>query len=139
MTKRIGYHVKELDRALEETFERTLAEEGLARRHWQAMTTLSEGVRPEAGLADALRPYLVTGAVTVHEVVAELTARRWVHTDTEGRLALTAGGTAALSRLRGAVQAVRARVMDGVSASDYHTTIATLERMAANARGPHAG
>jgi hypothetical protein len=36
----IGYWLKHLDSMIEGTFERTLASEGLTRRHWQVLNTL---------------------------------------------------------------------------------------------------
>ena len=39
----IGYWLKHLDRLIEATFDRTLADVGLGRRHWQTLNTLAGG------------------------------------------------------------------------------------------------
>jgi hypothetical protein len=61
---------------------------------------------------------------------------RHVVQPTGGRtFALTADGHALFARAAGAQAEVRTRAMNGISESDYATTIATLERLAANLDG----
>ena len=54
----IGYWLKHLDRLIEGNFERTLASEGLTRRHWQALNTLRTRPSTRAEIAAALAPFL---------------------------------------------------------------------------------
>lgn len=61
----IGYWLKHLDRLIEGNFERTLASDGLTRRHWQVLNTLSTGSRTEAEIVDALAPFLVAASAAM--------------------------------------------------------------------------
>ena len=54
----IGYWLKHLDRLIETTFSRTLAGQGLTRRHWQVLNTLAHGPASPADLTKALNPFL---------------------------------------------------------------------------------
>src|SRR5215813_2415405 len=54
----IGYWLKHLDRLIEDTFSRALAEQGLTRRHWQVLNTLAREPAGPAELTKALDPFL---------------------------------------------------------------------------------
>lgn len=129
--KPIGYWLKHLDRLVDESFERALADEGITRRHWQAMNVLDSAPREEEGLRGALSPFLTAGAITIDEVVADLLRLGWIARG-EGDYALTASGQEAFARLGERVQEVRDRLMDGLTPEDYSATVRVLGRMAAN-------
>ncbi|HEV2780318.1 MAG TPA: MarR family transcriptional regulator [Actinophytocola sp.] len=130
----IGYWLKEVDRLLEESFERLLSEERLTRRHWQVLNTLADGPATQSDVDDALAPFRSGSEPTTAPVVAELSGRGWMR-DTDGLVTLTAEGTAAHAALSRRVAADRRRVMSGVTAEEYGTVVAVLERMAANLAG----
>ena len=124
----IWYWIKEVDRLIEESFGRLLAEEGLTRRHWQVLNTLAAGTTSQDGLDQALAPFLDgAGSATV---VADLEARDWVRR--EDGIGLTATGSRAHTMLRERVGADRRRVTEGITAEEYASVIGVLERMAAN-------
>src|SRR5689334_1635809 len=90
MFRPIGYWLKEVDRLIEESFGRLLAEERLTRRHWQALNTIAEGPVRVMDVDAALVPF----EPTVAPVVDELVARGWVARTGE-TVNLTAEGRAA--------------------------------------------
>jgi hypothetical protein len=49
----IGYWLKYLDGLTEAAVERTLAGQGVSRRHWQALNALHERPSTQAAVADA--------------------------------------------------------------------------------------
>ena len=55
--KPIGYWLKELDRLIEGTLDRTLADEGVTRRDWQVLNALETAPAPRDAVVDALRPF----------------------------------------------------------------------------------
>lgn len=138
--KPIGFWLKHLDRLVEESFDRAVGTEGIARRHWQAMSVLDSaerdtvggaGNRTEEELRGALSPFPTADAITVDEVVADLVRLEWV-SGSEGHYALTASGREAFGRLGARVQEMRDRLVDGLAPDDYSTTVRVLGQMAAN-------
>ena len=123
--KPIGWWLKEVDRLLEESFERVLADDGLTRRQWQALNAAA-GPHNTAGIAEALAPFL-SGAEELAAVTDPLVERGWLTGET-----LTADGQRALQALSTKVQAQRRRVTAGVSDAEYLATVGVLRRMAAN-------
>ena len=61
-----------------------------------------------------------------------LVARGWALRDADRRYALSPEGDATRATLLERVKELRMAIADGVTPDDYQTTIATLERMAAN-------
>ena len=120
--KPIGWWLKEVDRLLEESFERVLDDDGLTRRQWQALNAAA-GHSP---IAEALAPFL-SDAEELAAVTGPLIERGWLTGET-----LTADGERALRALSTKVQAQRRRVTAGVSDSEYLATVGVLRRMAAN-------
>jgi hypothetical protein len=127
MNRPIGYWLKEVDRLIEESFGRLLAEEGLMRRHWQVLNTIAAGPATRTGVDGALTPF----APTVAPVIDELVARGWVR-DMAGTLELTEAGVAAHAGVSERVRVNRQALTRGVSPSEYTTVVAVLERMAGN-------
>ncbi|EMD27993.1 hypothetical protein [Amycolatopsis azurea] len=116
--KPIGFWFAHLHQALESSLEKTLATEGLTRRHWQVLNTIDSG----ALVDEALSPFGER-----QETVADLRNRGWV--DDGG---LTEAGREAHLRLKAEVGAFRSRATEGISDDEYRTTVGVLERMAAN-------
>ncbi len=130
----IGYWLKEVDRLIEESFERLLAEENLTRRDWQVLNTLAGGRSRSAEVDAALAPF----QPSVAPVVEALVARGWARRDGDAIELTTEGGTAhALISER--VLAHRRALIDGISAEEYAAMIELLERMANNLRDSLTG
>jgi DNA-binding MarR family transcriptional regulator len=127
----IGYWLKHLDRLIEDTFSRTLAGEGLTRRHWQVLNTLRTA-RPAAELTQALEPFLRDDPAGQAPTVDDLIRRSWASRDQDGQLCLTPGGRTAHQAIKQRVQQARGLVLRGVSPDEYASVIGTLARMAAN-------
>lgn len=153
--KPIGWWLKEVDRRLEASFERLLADDGLTRRQWQALNAAAAhrppvdtpqapdvpdmppvpvgtpqapgGVVQAPGIAAALAPFLSGGPAELAAVTDPLVERGWLAGET-----LTAEGERALQALTTKVQVQRRRVTAGISEAEYRATVDVLRRMAAN-------
>ena len=127
----IGLLLQQADSAITAAFERALGERGVDRVQWQYLHAV--GHHPEGAtaqdIAGAMPPGPTDGEVAA--AAAEVAARGWT-TDHDGRVTLTPDGVAALAELREEVAALRDASVEGVSAEDYATTIATLQRMIVN-------
>jgi hypothetical protein len=130
--KPIGYWLKELDRRIEATLDQALADEGVTRRDWQVLNALETAPAARDAIVDALRPFWGAGAADPDDVLEALVARGWALRDADHRYALSPEGDATRSTLLERVKELRMAIADGVTPDDYQTTIATLERMAAN-------
>ena len=71
----IGYWLKHLDRLIEDTFSRTLAGQGLTRRHWQVLNTLAQGPARPADLSKALQPDRLTGRLQKFSVLLDTASK----------------------------------------------------------------
>ena len=128
----IGYWLKHLDRLIEDTFSRTLTEQGLTRRHWQVLNTLARDPASDAELTKTLEPFLRDDQAGQAAVVTDLIRRDWVSRDHDGRLRLTGHGRAAHQRTHEQVQQARGLMVQGISAGEYTAAIDVLSQMAAN-------
>jgi DNA-binding MarR family transcriptional regulator len=124
----IGWWVKRLDALLEQAVDLAVAGEGLTRRPWQVLHSLSEGPARE----DDLRSVLADFPGDIGTVVTELVERKWVQRSAGDVVALTADGRSAHDRVAAAVGQVRRHVADGLSAEEYEQTVRVLGRMAEN-------
>ena len=129
MQKPIGHWLKTLDRLIDENFDRALAAEGVQRRHWQILNIVKTSPATNSTIATALGPFWTEGAITLDEVLADMTRRGWI-TGHEPRQ-LTAAGEAALDAIRERTS-LREKIMAGLTAELYTQTVAILEQMAAN-------
>lgn len=132
----IGYWVKRLDRALEARFERTLAGQGLTRRHWQVLNALREDVRTEGEVERMLEPFWTEDAITWSQVKADLLSRGLIAIPDGVMIELTAAGAAMHGELGKQVSDTRTVLMQGVSNEEYLATVRLLERMAENVEAP---
>ena len=128
----IGYWLKQLDRLIEAAFDRALATEGLTRRHWQVLNGLRESPRDAAALAEAMRPFWGTGAITLDEATGELIRRGWIDRDDAGRYALTPTGRAGHAAVEEKVRAIRSTILTGLTEDDYCATVGVLRQMTGN-------
>jgi len=126
----IGYWLKRVDRLIDDSLERALAQHGLQRRHWQTLQLLSDQPRSVEALSEALRPFWTVDSIGLKQVLADLIGRGWI--TSEAAHALTASGIAANAQLADLVGEVRRTSVDGISAQEYQATLAVLARMAAN-------
>ena len=129
MQKPIGHWLKTLDRLIDENFDRALAAEGVQRRHWQILNIVKTSPATNSTIATALGPFWSEGAITLDEVLADMTRRGGI-TGHEPRQ-LTAAGEAALDAIRERTS-LREKIMAGLTAEQYTQTVAVLEQMAAN-------
>ena len=130
--KPIGYWLKELDRLIETTLDRALAEEDVTRRDWQVLNALQPDPTPRAEVIEQLRPFWGVDAVDPDAVLDGLIARGWALRDPSDRYTLSPEGDAARAALLEKVKALRAAIADGITPEQYNTTIDTLGRMAQN-------
>jgi DNA-binding MarR family transcriptional regulator len=128
----IGYWLKHLDRLIEDTFSRSLADRRLTRRHWQVLNTLAQGQASAAEITKALAPFLRDDPTEQAATEADLIDRGWVSHDSDGRLRLTPQGRSAHQQVQEHVQQTRGLMLHGISADEYATVIAILSRMATN-------
>ena len=130
--KPIGYWLKELDRRIEATLDRTLAGESVTRRDWQVLNALETVPAERSAVVEALRPFWGEGATDPDAVLEGLVRRGWALRDAAERYSLSPEGDAARAALLERVKELRMAIADGVTPEAYQTTIDTLERMAAN-------
>jgi DNA-binding MarR family transcriptional regulator len=128
----IGFWLKLVDRLIDESFDRLLAEEGLTRRHWQVLTALQAGPTTVHQLDANLAPFLDDREPTVRPVLEDLHARGWLAWSPGDHATPSQAGTAAHTALLAKVAANRRLVTAGVSADDYLATVEVLRRMASN-------
>jgi DNA-binding MarR family transcriptional regulator len=124
----IGWWVKRLDVLLEQVVDVAVAGEGLSRRHWQVLHSLTDGPCHE----DDLRSALADFPGDVGTVVTGLVERGWVQRSAGRVVALTADGRSTHDRVAAAVGQVRRHVAEGLSAEEYEQTVRVLGRMAEN-------
>jgi hypothetical protein len=130
--KPIGYWLKELDRRIEQTLDRTLADEGVTRRDWQFLNTLETMPAARDAVIDKLRPFWGAEAAGPDTVLDGLIERGWALRDADNRYALSPEGETARTVLLERVAQLRGAIADGVTPEQYNTTIDTLRRMAEN-------
>ena len=128
MSRPVGYWLKLVDGLLESGLDDELAHADLTRRAWQVLNVVRDGPVHEAGVVAALEPFGVrAGAAELAELVAGGLVEQ-----TAGGYVLSARGVSVHDDVSNRVTEFRTRVADGISAEEYGTTLATLERMARN-------
>ena len=132
--KPIGFWLKELDRLIEGTLDRALADEGVTRRDWQLLNALEPAPAPREQVIEALRPFWGVEADEPDAVLEGLITRGWALRDPADRFSLSPEGDAARAALLEKVKQLRAAIADGITPEQYNTTIDTLGRMAENLR-----
>lgn len=114
-TRPFGYWITAVDRLMRAEFATVFEDEGITRRDWRMLNRI-DGTVPDG------RP--------VHpRKLHRLIELGWVERTREG-FGLTDAGTLAKQRLGTAVDELRARVAGAVSAEEYATMTAALEKIA---------
>ena len=114
-TRPFGYWITAVDRLMRAEFATVFEDEGITRRDWRMLNRI-DGTVPDS------RP--------VHpRKLHRLLELGWVERTREG-FGLTDAGTLAKQRLGTAVDELRARVAGAVSAEEYATMTAALEKIA---------
>ena len=126
----IGFWLKRLDRLIDESFERTMRDHGLTRRHWQVMNTLAQAPTTESDLADALAPFLAPTEMTA--TLTDLLDRKWLMLNGNGQFELSGTGSQEYLLIRQRVLETRQLLAAGVSAQEYRAVVDVLGRMADN-------
>lgn len=135
----LGYWLRAIERPLREHLREAFAAFGVTRREWRVLTTLHAAPSSLDEVREALPPHRHRGPQrplhprhrSLEQVLDGFVARGWAALD-EGRYALTPEGSRIHDAILANVERVRARVTDGIADEDYATTMATLERVAAN-------
>lgn len=132
----IGYWLKLVDSLISEQFAASLEEHGVTRRQWQLLNLLGVDPHTSDELMAALAPFFDEVSpegepASPAEHLTELLESGWVAQD-EDSYVLTDRGRTSLERLTEIVEGMRERSSAGVTAEQYETTIATLQRMATN-------
>jgi hypothetical protein len=128
--KPIGWWLKHVDGLIESSMDRVLQDEGIGRRHWQALNAIAGGADTAAALDAALAPFAGSGT-SARLVLDQLRAQHWVQ-EVAGRITLTPAGSAARGRLIVAIRDYRARITEGVSEAEYRAAVEVLQKMARN-------
>ena len=127
----IGYWLKELDRLIDQQFERQLEEAGLSRRQWQLLNLLEDSPRSIPELESELEPFLQDDPDDLSEAISGLVTRGWADSQ-DHVVTLTETGRAQFGRVKTKIAELRQDLMIGISADEYRATIDVLARMAAN-------
>ncbi|MEU8616880.1 hypothetical protein [Streptomyces sp. NPDC048623] len=125
----LGYWLKHIDGAIDSAMARLFAAEGLTRRDWQVLNTVSHGPVPLPDLDTALAPFLSPADPTVRPRVDALTARGWASLTPDGTVTLTAEGRAAHGRVSTQVGTLRAQVTACLSPEEFGTLMTLLRRV----------
>lgn len=128
----IGFWLRLVDNRIDEQFATTLDEHGVTRLQWQLMNVLARGAASVEMFTTAVQPFVATsGEEAALEQLSELIESGWVNATPSG-YELSERGHGALDRLTNVVAGQRTGMTEGVTAGDYATTVATLERLARN-------
>ncbi len=129
----IGFWLKLVDRLIDDSFDATLGQAGLMRRHWQVLTMLRDGPATLQQIDTEAAPFLGPSERTTRPVVDDLCARGWaVSAARRDLVRLTEGGEAAHTGLLARVSGNRRRLTQDITAGEYHATVGVLRRMAIN-------
>lgn len=132
MQRPIGWWLKHLDRLIDQQFDAAFRGAGLDRRRWQILNLIAEGPSTEPQLAVALQPFWEDAAEELPTALAALEEDRCIAEEPGRRWTMTDAGRSVLDEARTQVEAIRARLSDGLSREDYDRTVDVLTRMAAN-------
>ncbi|MGB7447878.1 MAG: MarR family winged helix-turn-helix transcriptional regulator [Ornithinimicrobium sp.] len=128
LTRPIGWWLKEADARLDAAFDVALESEGVDRRGWQVLASLSRGPSPRAQLVSALTSF--DPPVVVDRVIDDLSSRGWID-DTADSLQLTQAGSSQYAGLAPLVDDVRGRVAAALSEEEYVVLVGLLSRLVA--------
>lgn len=126
----IGYWLKRADQLLTARIDEAQRENGLTRLEWQILNVIHDGrVVHSERVVESFRPF-----ASAFDVIGTLDglAGRHVVTSTDDAFSLTEVGAEIYERALAVQQDIRREAFDGVSQSDYDTTMRVIERVVAN-------
>ncbi|CAL9538796.1 MarR family winged helix-turn-helix transcriptional regulator [Streptomyces sp. enrichment culture] len=135
----LGYWLKHIDGALTENMDRLLAADGLDRRAWQVLNTLSYGPITVAALDETMTAFLSADEPTTRSQVERFVERGWAGQAGDGRVTLTEEGRRAHERASERARALRMRMMECLSADEYGVLMELLQRVATHLDALAAG
>ena len=128
--KPLAFWLALVDRLVEERFSSALEEHGVTRAQWEVLGVLSSGPASAADLEGSLAELPSEPGSSPVDELAELVDSGWVLAD--GDYSITDRAAAAYERLADGIDALRARLTDGLSEAEQAATASALERMARN-------
>ncbi|MFI0715022.1 MarR family winged helix-turn-helix transcriptional regulator [Streptomyces inhibens] len=131
----LGYWLKYIDGAIETRFDRLFADDGLTRRGWQVLNTVSYGPITVAEIDETMAAFLSGEEPTMRPYVERFAELDWVRvTDADG-LALTEEGKRTHQRVSEQAGTERVRMMECLSHEDFQILMDLLQRIATHLDG----
>ncbi|MEV5574090.1 MarR family transcriptional regulator [Spirillospora sp. NPDC052269] len=127
----IGYWLRHIDGALSANLGRLLAEDGLTRRGWQVLNTVSYEPVTIADLDRTLDAFISPDEPTMRPQVERLAELGWARLDGD-TAELTGEGVRAHRRIRDAIGVQRARMTECFTPDEFGSLMEMLRRFAAH-------
>ncbi|MFI8827850.1 MarR family winged helix-turn-helix transcriptional regulator [Streptomyces sp. NPDC053431] len=124
-----GYWLKHIDGAIEDAMARLFAADGLSRRGWQVLNTVSYEPVTLDHVDEIMTAFRSVGEPSMRPYVDDLVRRGWAGLDADGTVALTAEGRAAHRRISEQVAVLRTRMTECLSPEEFGTLTALLQRI----------
>ncbi|MFF2011847.1 MarR family winged helix-turn-helix transcriptional regulator [Streptomyces sp. NPDC058195] len=133
----IGYWSWAAYKAVVSRTRAALGEIGTNQPQWWVLAQVAraEGGRSRDEVSRLLRNYLDTGPENMEAEIDQTIARGWVTEDAEGRLDITAEGTAFHAKAAALQEELWAERHAGISDEEYLTTLKVLQRFIHNTGG----
>ncbi|MFE2288816.1 MarR family winged helix-turn-helix transcriptional regulator [Streptomyces sp. NPDC059443] len=126
----LGHWVKRIDGAIEEGLGRLLATDGLNRRAWQVLNTISRGPINITALDERMAAFLSADEPTMRPHVERFVERGWAHVTDDGAVALTEEGRRAHQQVSEQSGALMVRMMECLSIEEHEVLMELLQRVA---------
>ncbi|MEU6657839.1 hypothetical protein [Streptomyces sp. NPDC046821] len=126
----LGYWLRHIDGAIEGSMGRLFAADGLNRRGWQVLNTISCDPITIVELDEAMAAFLSADEPTMRPYVDRLVERGWAHMADDGAVALTGEGRRAHERVSEQSGALRVRMMECLSSEEHAVLMELLQRIA---------
>ncbi|WP_026416209.1 MarR family winged helix-turn-helix transcriptional regulator [Actinomadura oligospora] len=127
----IGYWLRHIDGALDANLGRLLADDGLTRRGWQVLNTVSYEPITMADLDRTLDAFVSPDEPTMRPQVERLVDLGWARLDGD-TAELTEDGVRAHRRVRDTIGAQRARMIECFTPEEFRSLMEMLRRFAAH-------
>ncbi|MEU6812926.1 MarR family winged helix-turn-helix transcriptional regulator [Streptomyces sp. NPDC046831] len=133
----IGYWSWAASHAVVSRIRAALAGIGTTQPQWWVLAQVAsaDGLRTREEVSRLLAPYLGTGADIMQSEIDTTVARGWITEDAEGRLHLTAEGSAFHAEAAALQDELWAERHAGISDEEYLTTLKVLQRFIHNTGG----
>ncbi|ARF59133.1 MarR family winged helix-turn-helix transcriptional regulator [Streptomyces gilvosporeus] len=128
----LGYWLKHIDGAITESLGRLFAADGLNRRSWQVLNTISYGPITVAVLDETMAAFLSADEPTMWPHVERFIERGWAQVAGDGSVTLTGEGRRSYERVAERSGALRVRMMECLSANEHEVLMELLQRVAAH-------